>query len=122
MPVILTPITLYNYAGSCNYETPEWINRALEEPSPSRRRYQHASHLKSYLDVKERPYIHLIDGGMSDNLGLRAAIDRMTIGGNAWRSLKYLGLENTRKFAFILVNAEKEAGLIRWREPSPAGW
>jgi len=108
VPVILSPITLYNYAGSCNYEAPEWMKRALEEPGLSRRRYQQALHLSSYMDAQKRPYIHLIDGGIADNLGLRAAIDRVTAMGDIWQSLQYLGRENTRKVVFILVNAEKE--------------
>ena len=108
VPVILSPITLYNYAGGCNYEAPEWMKRALEEPGLSRRRYQQALHLSSYMDAQKRPYIHLIDGGIADNLGLRAAIDRVTAMGDIWRSLQYLGRENIRKVVFIMVNAEKE--------------
>ena len=108
VPVILSPITLYNYAGSCNYETPEWIKKALEEPSLSRRRNQQARHLYSYLDAEKRPFIHLVDGGISDNLGLRALIDRMTLEGDIWPSFQYLGWEKTRKVVFIVVNAEKE--------------
>ncbi len=108
VPVILSPITLYNYAGSCNYEPPEWMKKALEEPSLSRRRNQQALHLSSYMDAEKRPYIHLIDGGISDNLGLRAAIDWMNPQGNLWRSFQYFGREKTRQVVFILVNAEKE--------------
>ena len=108
VPVILSPITLYNYAGGCNYEAPEWMKRALEEPGLSRRRYQQALHLSSYMDAQKRPYIHLVDGGIADNLGLRAAIDRVTAMGDIWRSLQYLGRENIRKVVFIMVNAEKE--------------
>ncbi len=107
VPFILSPITLYNYAGSCNYEGPEWMKKALQEPAISRRRHQLAFHLSSYIDAQKRPYIHLIDGGISDNLGLRAAIDRLTVMGDIWRSLQYLGRENIRKVVFILVNAEK---------------
>ena len=108
VPVILSPITLYNYAGSCNYELPEWVKKALEEPSFSRRRNQQALHLTSYLDAEKRPFIHLIDGGISDNLGLRALIDRVNPKGDIWPSFQYLGWEKTRKVVFIVVNAEKE--------------
>jgi len=108
VPIILSPITLYNYAGSCDYQTPAWIHKALEEPSLSRRRNQQAQHLYSYLDSGKRPFIHLVDGGISDNLGLRALIDRMTLAGDIWPSFQYLGWEKTRKMVFIVVNAEKE--------------
>ncbi len=108
VPIILSPITLYNYAGSCNYEPPEWIKKAFEEPSLSRRRYQQALHQNSYLDAEKRPFIHLVDGGISDNLGLRALIDRISPKGDIWPSFQYLGWEKARKVVFIVVNAEKE--------------
>jgi NTE family protein len=107
VPVILSPITLYNYAGSCNYEAPRWVKRALEQPALSRRRFQKAAHLESYMDSQKRPYIHLIDGGISDNLGLRAVIDWLIAPGEMWQALQYLGWENTRKVVFIIVNAEQ---------------
>jgi NTE family protein len=108
VPGLLTPITLYNYAGSCNYHPPEWMKKALEENSVSRRRAQQAQIFFSYLDSKKRPYIHLVDGGPSDNLGLRGIIDRLNPMGDIWLSLRYMRWENTRKVVFILVNAEKE--------------
>jgi NTE family protein len=108
VPGLLTPITLYNYAGTCNYEPAEWMKKALEDPAASRRRTQLAQNYYSYLDSKKRPFIHLIDGGPSDNLGLRGAIDRMNPMGDIWPSLQFMHWENTRKVVFILVNAEKE--------------
>ena len=110
VPVLLTPITLYNYAGSCGYQAPAWVQRALQQPALSRRRSQQAHHLRSYLDPHKKPYIHLIDGGLADNLGLRAAMDQLNIKGDIWSSLQYFGWTHTRKVVFILVNAETEAG------------
>lgn len=107
IPLVLSPITLYNYAGSCDYEAPRWVRRALEQPALSRRRFQKAVHLRSYMDAQMRPYIHLIDGGIADNLGLRAVIDFLIAPGEMWQALQYLGWENTRKVVFILVNAEQ---------------
>ncbi len=71
VPVVLSPITLRNYAGSCGYETPKYILEGLEERKVSRRRFQQAVHATSYMDAEKRPYIHLLDGGLADNLGLR---------------------------------------------------
>jgi NTE family protein len=84
------------------------MKKALEDPSGSRRRTQQAQISYSYLDSKKRPYIHLVDGGPSDNLGLRGAIDRLNPMGDIWPSLQYMQWENTRKVVFILVNAQKE--------------
>lgn len=107
VPVILSPITLHNYAGTCNYQVPQWVKRALDEPALSRRRFQKAVHLRSYIDAHMRPHVHLIDGGISDNLGLRAIIDWLIGPGDMWQALHYLSWENTRKVVFFLVNAEQ---------------
>lgn len=75
VPTVLTPVTVNNYSGECGYEPPEWILPGSRPPS-SRVRLR-AEELRSYLDSANRPFIHLVDGGVSDNLGLRAVLDAM---------------------------------------------
>lgn len=106
VPVLLTPITLRNYAGRCGYRPPEWFIEALKARDVARRRYQDADRLFTYLDALDKPYIHLVDGGLSDNLGLKPVLDHMLRSGDAWRGLRLAGLENKRRVAFIVVNAE----------------
>lgn len=43
-----------------------------------------ANSLLPFLDSKKKPYIHLVDGGVADNLGLRAILERVTFNGS-WR-------------------------------------
>ena len=31
--------------------------------------------MRPYEDSKDRPYIHLVDGGVADNLGIRGVLD-----------------------------------------------
>lgn len=68
-----TPITLKNYNdGRCGYVTPEWVKDALEEGSESNPLvYAAASNILSYEIIDKRPYIHLLDSGISDNMGIR---------------------------------------------------
>ena len=74
-PVYLTPIVLKNYSAEQSQPEPEWIQAIKQDPtSPSRLRYV-ASQAASYSDG-HRHFIHLLDGGLSDNLGLRGALDR----------------------------------------------
>lgn len=79
VPLIFTPITLTNRAGSCGYPTPRWIRTGLTEKQQNPRRYRLARTWSRYLEQPEHPYIHLLDGGLADNLGLRAMIDRIVI-------------------------------------------
>ena len=102
-------IILKNYAGTCNYQLPEWATRALHERNVTTREYQHAKRIKSYLLAEQYPYIHLFDGGISDNLGIRAIVDTVFMEGGIWKKLIDLDLdETTTKIAIIVVNARKE--------------
>jgi NTE family protein len=58
----------------------------------------------SYIDSKNRPYIHLADGGISDNLGLRAMIDRLEYFGD--HQISAFSQNMPRNIMIILVNAE----------------
>ncbi len=108
VPILLTPIAVRNYAGSCGYEMPPMLKKALKEHDTASRRYYQVNNVLPYLDAEKKRYVHLVDGGVADNLGLRAAIDRMLFMGNAWDSMKYSGGTNVHKVAFIVVNAETE--------------
>jgi hypothetical protein len=55
---------------------------------------------------KEHPYLHLFDGGLGDNLGLRAMLDGVLRYNSINEAMKALGMEKTRKVVIILVNAE----------------
>jgi NTE family protein len=59
------------------------------------------------LDSKGKPYFHLIDGGVADNLGLRAVEESVTAVGNMWTTLKLSGREKVHKVVFVIANAEK---------------
>ncbi len=108
VPIVFSPITLRNYAGSCDYKLPETIDKILKEQDISKRQFHHVNNIKPYLNADKTRYIHLVDGGVSDNLGLRAALDRVLALGDFWKTLKYFGAENTQKVVFIVVNAETE--------------
>ncbi len=108
VPLVLSPITLNNYAGSCGFQMPEYMRRFLANPDPARQQFQFALDARRYLDAKETPYLHLVDGGVSDNLGLRSYIGRITALGGFWEALKYFGAERVRRVAIILVNAARE--------------
>jgi NTE family protein len=122
VPVVLSPITLKNYRNErdCGY-MPKGIHKVLKERDKSRRYYQ-ALHVSQYLlEPEKKRYVHLVDGGISDNLGLRMAINRVTQMGDAWTTLKYANQTNTRKIVFVVVNAEIGVDKSPDLKKSPAG-
>jgi NTE family protein len=60
------------------------------------------------MDSKKKGYFHLIDGGVVDNLGLRAIQEAVDAAGNIWNVLQATGREKVRKVAFVVVNAESK--------------
>jgi len=108
VPMILSPIALRNYAGACGYKLPEGFEGMLKGRTISERQFYLANNFAVYLDSKKKPYIHLIDGGVSDNLGLRAILDRVILRGSIWQAIKGTPRENVRKVVMIVVNAETE--------------
>ncbi len=108
VPGIFSPIILRNYAGQCGSSAPRWVTQALLKPDLTSRVYHMAVNVNAYLDSKTHPYIHLVDGGVSDNLGLRGLIDSVTVRGGIRDALKDAGLGKTRRIAFVIVDAARK--------------
>ena len=108
VPGPLSPVILKNYAGKCNVPIPEWIPKALEKPDHSSRTYYMAVRADAFLHPDKKPYIYLLNGGISDNLGVRAIIDRIMVSGGIRDSLANAKLNRIHRIAFIIVDAETE--------------
>lgn len=108
VPILLTPIIVKNYAGTCGYKLSPVLQKALEARSLPSRQFNLANDIRPFLDRKEIPYLHLVDGGVADNLGLRVLLSRIGAQGNAWNALKNSDKPNAHKIVIILVNAQTE--------------
>jgi NTE family protein len=68
VPTVLSPVTFNNYGGTCGYEYPPWVQEVLRlEPSmrPMGRSLERYRQMAEFHDGVNRPYIHLVDGGVS---------------------------------------------------------
>jgi len=82
VPVVLSSVTINNYGGTCNAVTPSWARPFLESAEPPRPAARALRSLKAgqaLADSVHRPYLHLVDGGVSDNVGMRAVLDALEI-------------------------------------------
>ena len=78
VPVVLSSITIDNYGGTCGYRMPPWAQAFLDNPDPPRpaaRTVKRLQELDAFADREHRPYLHLVDGGVSDNVGMRGVLD-----------------------------------------------
>ena len=119
-PIVFSPVTLRNYAGSCDLPVPPWIQSALAETGTSTRRRNQALEARTYLDSTNHPFIHLLDGGLADNLGLRGPLEAIVAQDGAGSGRPWFHAEQIRKLVLIVVNAsvapDENAGR---RENSP---
>lgn len=85
-PVLLDPMILKNYGPvDCGFKTPSWVPLAMKmsdlELNPMRHRS--AVELSAYLNP-QRQFLHLMDGGISDNIGLRGTMHAM-VSSDTWQ-------------------------------------
>lgn len=113
LPLVLSPISLKNYANHCRYEAPAYLAHAKRVGG--RIGAQRANELLSYLDSDKRPYIHLLDGGLSDNLALRGIIEGSGLQGDFEKLLRVAGLRGIKKLVILAVNAETSPDVLEFK-------
>ena|SRR5688572_31683 len=104
LPLALSPITLKNYAGQCEYQPPPWLRTASKSTNIFRK--QRARELLSYTNKEKRPYVHLLDGGLSDNVALRGILEGVGVTGGLEDVFKNAGVKHVKKLVILSVNAE----------------
>ena len=86
--------------------------RCRESPRAATRRHRTRSvrleEARTYLDRSRRPHVHLVDGGLIDNLGLRVAGDFAVEQGGFFELVDALGYHDVTHVVFISVNAETD--------------
>jgi NTE family protein len=109
-PGAFSGITLTNYAGQCDYQSEPWVYEAIQRKDPMDPLNLYAKRELLYTDSENKKYVHLFDGGVSDNLGLEGPLIDLAQFVERGVSLKELGLGNTKRAVFIIVNAQTGKG------------
>ncbi|WP_027073666.1 patatin-like phospholipase family protein [Mannheimia granulomatis] len=109
VPLIFSPLTLNNNGDNCNFTMPkEFAVREEMVDGLVVKNIEETKHiLNLYQDSKERPFIHLVDGGLTDNLGLASVLDISDVIGvdEVYKRAVQLGVKNV---VVINVNAQNE--------------
>ena len=113
VPVVLSPVTFNNYGGTCEFRYPAWVKDVAD---PDNRKRPAGRALLRYRDMQEfqkggeRPFIHLVDGGVSDNLGMRGILEGLEEleASEAYR--KEAGVVGARRVVVIVVNSRSAPG------------
>jgi len=123
LPPLLTPITLENRGGTCGREAPAWQAAAeakLGESETTGRALLRARAMQSY-ENPARPYVHLFDGGLAENLGLSEVIMAFELLKVESNEAVLPALRRARKVVVISVNALRFADVDWDRSPAPPG-
>ena len=124
VPVVLSPVTINNYGGTCNYTVPPWVQlftRSANPPRPAARAIRELKEAETYTDSVNRPYIHLVDGGVADNVGMRGVLDALQF----LEALHGAGLptplDQARRIIVFVVNSLSSPAADWDRSESPPG-
>ncbi len=112
VPVVLEPVVLENYRGCASPTLP-----SVPEDAPQLQ--QLVQGMRSYADKDQRRYIHLVDGGLSGNLGLRAFEETIDLAGGLGPFLRRIGSEPKPHVMVVSVDASgnTSAGIGQDRKP-----
>jgi NTE family protein len=107
VPVVLSSITFKNYGGSCNWSPPPWAKLFLGDnpPRPAARAIRSLQNLQAYGDSTRRPYLHLVDGGVSDNVGMRGVLDALEVLEALHEAGQPTPLDTAKRIIVFVVNS-----------------
>ena len=110
VPVVFNPVVVENYPDCEDQES------AMMESIRQRAETGHdaemdllAEGLESYGDKDQRKYIHFVDGGITDNMGLRAFYDVVSISGGPEAYLEKVNSKMRIKAVYVLRQMKTDA-------------
>ena len=124
VPGVLSPVTLNNYGGTCGYQYPSWVGDVAKlrgSAWSAGRMAQRHSEMEAFQNSKDRPFIHLVDGGVADNLGLRPVLEMFEELAVSEQFREDVGLGVIRKIVVIVVNA-RSAKTHDWDRHESPSW
>ena len=80
VPVVFKPVVLENHDG-CSYSDSPHLAAARRYAEENPRFTSLLESFDSYQDKESRRFVHLIDGGITDNLGVRTLYNRLETAG-----------------------------------------
>ncbi|MCG8620037.1 MAG: patatin-like phospholipase family protein [Desulfobacterales bacterium] len=107
VPILFSPVVLENFPG-CSTPANTYLQTRETDDLPAQVS-QVVAGLKTYADKDSRRYIHLVDGGITDNLGLMAIYEMVEVAGGAGSLSRRADMRPGRQFVLITVNAATHA-------------
>ena len=104
VPILFNPVVVKNY-DACGDNASAWPGDAAERARQDPEFAMLYNGLKSYDNKSQRKYIHFVDGGITDNIGLRAPYDMISLAGGAHAFFKKVKDKAPHHLVLVSVNA-----------------
>jgi NTE family protein len=106
VPILFNPIVVKNYYP-CQNNIKHKLTKLENITKNNHELTQTVRGLKDYTDT-QYPYLQLVDGGITDNLGLRAIYEAVELAGGAKPFMAKVGKQNIKHIAVISVDASTQ--------------
>ena len=109
VPILFNPVVVEDYFDCKAEEKPKWMVEAAKHVADSPDMREVLNGLESYYDKDTRKYAHFVDGGITDNLGLRAFYEVVALMGGVEMLAQKLGHEPPSNWAMISIDASTDS-------------
>jgi NTE family protein len=120
-PVVFSPITLKSYRSECAGRIPRWIRDDRDSDDPWSRTHELAEISRLYLDGDATRYVHLMDGGIADNLAMRGMINAIMVVTGAFDLSERFDLGRIRRIVLISSDGQSANDAATAREEHLGG-
>ena len=118
VPILFNPVVLKNYQP-CENQASKQLKLAQQAVYRKLELEQAINGLSEYVHTPY-PFLHLVDGGITDNLGLRAIYEAVELSGGPKAFLKKMNKQKTKHIVAISVDAStKSSHLIKQTNKVP---
>lgn len=121
VPLLFNPVVVKNYAG-CLGESPEWLTSAQGRAKTDPELDLLVKGLESFFNKDNHQYAHFVDGGISDNLGLRSIFDITKLLGGAKITNEIFNIDPPDRLVVISVDATASPDYNIASSPNPPGF
>lgn len=104
VPVLFSPVVVENHSG-CMTRKPVWYTEARQKAVNNFELDLALEGLAAYFDKDQEKYAYLVDGGITDNLGVRALYEIVEFSGGAKAFAERIDQTIPRRIVLIVVNA-----------------
>ena len=104
VPVAFPTVVLKNHGGECDISKSDLYQYAQAHQNDDPRLKEMLERMDMFKDSRKKPFLHLTDGGIVDNLGLRALTDRLETIGSGY----LLGKRNRVPKDILVISVDAE--------------